>query len=65
MKQRQTQVSAENENPDTRVSFRLDDQIARRFDRVVKASKRSKTSIVEECLQEALPKLERQYSKAA
>lgn len=49
------------EKPENRVSVRLDEQIAERFERVVKASKRSKTSILEECLEKVLPRLEKEY----
>ena len=49
------------EKPENRVSVRLDEQIAERFERVVKASKRSKTSILEECLEKVLPPLEKEY----
>jgi len=51
------------EKPETRISFRLDEHVARRFERIVTASKRSKTSIIEECLEVALPKLEKQYAE--
>jgi len=36
-----------------------------RFKKVVLASKRTQTSIIEECLEKALPELERQFAKAA
>jgi hypothetical protein len=48
-----------------RLSMRLQDPLADRFEKVVVASRRSKTSIIEECLEKALPELERQYAKAA
>jgi predicted DNA-binding protein len=44
-----------------KLAMRLDPPINDRFQRVVKASKRSKTSIVEECLERVLPELEKQY----
>jgi len=43
----------------------MDESIANRFVEVVRASKRTKTSIIEECLEVALPMLEKQYRKAA
>jgi predicted DNA-binding protein len=49
---------------DPRISIRLDLPIAERFERIVTASKRSKTSIIEECLEGHLPKLEKQYQAA-
>jgi predicted DNA-binding protein len=53
-----------NELPEGRVAMRLDPPINDRFQRVVKASKRSKTSIIEECLERILPELEKQYLKS-
>lgn len=47
------------------VQFRLKGDMYDRFERVVKASKRSKTSLVEECLEKFLPELEKQYEAAA
>lgn len=67
MKQRSSNVGNTNnlaEAVDPRVAVRLDDPLALRFSRVVKASKRSKTSIVEECLEQVLPKLEKQYLRS-
>lgn len=63
MKQRS--AKQQQEPVDTRVALRLDEPLAKRFHKVVNASKRSKTSIVEECLEDVLPKLERQYGLAA
>ena len=48
-----------------KVSLRLDVPIAERFERVVSASRRTKTSIIEECLEKALTTLEKQYKQAA
>ncbi len=45
--------------------MRLDEPIATRFEKVVTASKRTKTSIIEECLEKQLPLLEKQYAEAA
>lgn len=53
--------SQTEEKTENRLSVRLDEQIAKRFERVVKASKRSKTSILEECLEKVLPRLEKDY----
>lgn len=64
MKQRLNRKQKQD-NATNRISFRLDTPIAERFERVVAASKRSKTSVIEECLQATLPKLEKQYSAAA
>lgn len=44
-----------------RISFRLKRQLRPRLTRVVKVSRRTITSIVEECLEEKLPELERLY----
>lgn len=67
MKNRQREQTDPATGPeiDNKLSARLDNTLAVRFKRVVAASKRSKTSILEECLQTALPRLEKQYSKAA
>jgi predicted transcriptional regulator len=68
MKTRNNKTSTETpiaQGKGDRLSVRLDPPIAERFARVVEASKRSKTSILEECLEEVLPALEKQYSKAA
>ena len=43
--------------------MRLDEPIATRFHRVVEASRRSKTSIIEECLERVLPEMERRYQE--
>lgn len=43
------------------VSFRLREDIQKRFLRVVQVSKRSKTSIIEECLEGHLPAMEKHY----
>jgi len=59
------QQKKETAEVDNRLAVRLDEPLAVRFHQVVAASKRTKTSILEECLEEALPKLEKQYSKAA
>ena len=56
---------AEQALANARISIRLDAPIAQRLDRVVEASKRTTTSILEECLEEGLPKLEKQLSRAA
>jgi predicted transcriptional regulator len=45
-----------------RISFRLDQPLAARFEKIVQASRRSKTSIIEESLEEVLPRLERRFS---
>jgi len=60
-------VKTQSANPDTngRISFRLDEPMSTRFKKVVLASKRTQTSIIEECLEKALPELERQFAKAA
>ena len=47
------------------VAFRMDPPVYERFDRVVKASKRSKTSIIEECIEKVLPGLEKKYAAMA
>ena len=47
------------------IAFRMDPPVFERFERVVTASKLSKTSIIEECLEKVLPQLEKQYLKAA
>lgn len=65
MKQRLTKLTPQSEPVESRISVRLEQPIAERFARVVTASKRTKTSILEECLEEVLPKLEKQYAKAA
>jgi predicted DNA-binding protein len=43
------------------LAMRLYPAINARFQRVVKFSKRSKTSIVLECLEKVLPEMEKQY----
>lgn len=50
---------------DGRISIRLDLALARRFEAVVEASRRSKTSVIEESLEKMLPEFERQYEVAA
>lgn len=50
---------------DNRISVRLDHPIADRLHRVVMASKRTRTSVLEECLEHGLPKLEKQFASAA
>lgn len=47
----------------TRISLRLDEGLAVRFDNLVGASRRTKTSVIEQCLEEMLPKLEKQYGR--
>jgi len=47
------------------VSSRLPRPLHDRFCLVVKVSKRSKTSILEECLEAKLPELEKQYAAMA
>ncbi len=44
--------------------MRLDENLNTRVNRVVKASRRTKTSVIEECLEEKLPVLEKRYLKA-
>lgn len=46
---------------DGRISLRLDTPIAERFEKVVKASRRTKTSLIEEALEVVLPKFEKQH----
>ena len=58
-------ASAAEGEVDPRISLRLDEDIALRFARVVKASRRTKTSVIEECLEKVLPDLEKQYKQAA
>lgn len=53
------------QSPPEKIGLRLDHDISVRFERVVIASKRTRTSIVLECIEEMLPKLERQYTKEA
>jgi len=62
---RPVKPQSQNTESNERISFRLDKPISSRFQKVVDASKRTKTSIIEECLEKALPELERQYAKAA
>jgi predicted DNA-binding protein len=52
-------------NHSPQANLRLEEDMFKRLQRVVGASKRTKTSIIEECLEKALPELERQYEKAA
>lgn len=47
------------------VNFRLDADIYTRFEAVAKASRRSKTSVIEECIEKALPEIERRYKALA
>lgn len=51
------------------ISFQMNDPLRERFEKVVAASRRTKTSILEECLEQTLPKLEERFkdelSKAA
>ena len=49
---------------DDRVSFRLRPDLAQRFNRILQVSKRTKTSLVEESLEEKLPQFEKQYRSA-
>ena len=44
-----------------RISFRLKQPLADRFSRVVIASRRTQTSIIDECLEDKLPNLEARY----
>lgn len=63
---RETKTAApETASADARITFRLDAPLAERLTKVVLASKRTTTSVLEECLEEALPQLEKQFSKAA
>lgn len=64
MRQR-TVEKPKTEEKTERISMRLEEPFATLLNRVQKASKRTKTSIIEECLERALPALERQLSKAA
>ena len=50
-------------NKDDMITTRLRPDLAKRFNWVVEASKRSKTSIVEECLDAVLPGLQKRYAK--
>jgi predicted transcriptional regulator len=47
------------------VTIRLNKESAARLRRIIEVSKRSKTSVILECLQGFLPELERQYKKLA
>jgi predicted DNA-binding protein len=58
-------AKAEEALQDARISFRLHAPLAQRVERVKTASKRTRTSIIDECLERALPKLEKQVSVAA
>lgn len=64
MRQRTSGKAAQDAGGE-RIAVRLVPPLADRFNKVVEVSKRTKTSIVEECLQDGLTKLEKQYSKAA
>lgn len=44
-----------------RLAVRLVPPISSRFDRVLEASRRTKTSIIQECLEKTLPTLEKQF----
>ena len=44
-----------------RISLRLDPPINSRFEAIVKASRRSKTSLIEECIERLLPDFEKRY----
>jgi predicted DNA-binding protein len=46
------------------IAVRLPADMFSRFERVVEASKRSKTSVVEECMEKILPELEKRYEVA-
>lgn len=61
MMDQQTAADRENGQVRTPVSFRLRGDIETRFMRVVQVSKRSKTSIIEECLEGHLPSMEKYY----
>lgn len=54
-----------NPSGSEQITVRLDDSLAHRFLHIVRASKRSKTSVVMECLERVLPDLEKQYKQAA
>ncbi len=62
-KTRKTSMTKKTTEPEVkdRLSVRLDRPLAERFEKVVTVSKRSRTSIIEECLEEVLPKMEKQY----
>ena len=44
-----------------RISFRLDAGLTERLELIVEVSRRTRTSILEECLEEELPGLETRY----
>jgi hypothetical protein len=57
--------SPELTDADRRIASRLDPAIAIRFVAVLRASKRHKTSLLEESLEAILPDWEKQYLKKA
>lgn len=62
MKTRSNKPRSETTQP---VNFRLDETLTGRFEKVAKVSRRTKTSIMEECLEVMLPKLEERYAALA
>ena len=56
-----TKKRQEPEAAGERVSIRLEEPISTRFLNVVTVSRRTKTSVIEECLAEQLPRLEKKY----
>jgi predicted DNA-binding protein len=59
MKLRSNKPAVNAQSP--QVAFRMDPPIYQRFDRLVKVSKRTKSSILDECIEKMLPELEARY----
>jgi predicted transcriptional regulator len=65
MKERSTSVQVQVQGKTKSVSMRLEEPLAIRLSRIVEVSRRTTTSVIEECLEEKLPHLEKRYRDLA